>query len=192
VVVEKSHDVINLVWPHLLKDEPEARAKTACLHNDLFEYLQDLKSKPHWPYFTHAYYDIWTSDSENTFFKTVCPLITLSDTVIKNRPICWNENVMRGQLWMGLESRAYMAKAHADSAANQSEAHKDMLSAWPTLEALRKPIDSIWHDWAIPFWNWVARVNPDEALLSKGIKAYITFYGLPRWERYWENMIGMV
>jgi hypothetical protein len=167
-VVERSDNVIGLVWKHLLKDKPETRRKLTIVHADLFEYLQ---AQPKRPAFTNAFYDIWQSDGEGTFFKVVVPLLRLSHEIVKNRPICWNENVMRGQLYFGLSSRAFL---HGKTGGMQ------------TLEECATPAGNIWHDWAVPFFQWMLNAKPDAKLLDEAVKRYVASYGVPIRERFWD------
>ncbi len=85
-VVELSKDVVDLVSPHL-------SSKVNVVNQDLFEYLRIAKTDG--IRFDHAFYDIWRSDGEFTFFRTVCPLVELSEGVVKHDPRNWNEGVIQ-------------------------------------------------------------------------------------------------
>jgi len=117
VVVELAAPVVSLVEAATrtniarLGGDP---SKLEIVNADLFAYLKDrqahrLRSGARGfsggPEFTRAFYDIWTSDGEGTFFDTVLPLKAQSLGVVKHEPVCWNEGVMRGQLGWSLTGR---------------------------------------------------------------------------------------
>lgn len=171
VVVEKSEDVINLVGKHV------AHPKVEIVHEDLFTYLKENTT----PYFDFAFYDIWKSDGEHTFHSTVVPLRRNSRCVVNryDRVVCWNEDVMRGQLYMKLRSTVPLLKN-------------------PTMmpEKLRFTVDDVlqtgglYTDWWMPFFREWDRLKdlPDEDMenaMQQYVGMYERFDGWEAWWIYW-------
>jgi len=176
VVVELSSDVVKLVKPHII----DPHGKVEVLNVDLFDYLKrDIDEE-----FDYAFFDIWQSDGEGTFFNVVCPLRKLTwDWVNDSNIICWNENVMRGQLLNNLQSRALFA-------ANREHFGK-VSDALPTLEDLATPSDSIWRQWSVPFFKAlldgrVPSPTDDHEEFMGWAGSYAGMYGTREWETYWE------
>lgn len=172
VVVEQSQDVIDLVAPHL----KHTGAVVDVVHADLFEYLQAPSAGP----FDWAYYDIWQGDGETTFFRVLCPLVAMSGGVVRRPPISWNESVMRGQLFMSLMTRIALGKPDAEQ--------------WPgarTWLELAERRGNVWHDWTVPFFQWITQKNPSEPLIEDMRVLYagrIGSYGFPE---LWKIMTGV-
>jgi hypothetical protein len=128
-VVEKSQDVINLVAPHL-------PLPVSVVHADLFDFIQHSVRKGE---FDHAFYDIWQSDGENTYFNTVLPLRYITRGLIPNhRVVCWNDSVMLGQLFMGIQGRTMMREQWKKLADAQSD---DLWLGW-TAEFFQRLLSS--------------------------------------------------
>lgn len=183
VVVEKSPDVVALVAPHLCAGDPAALAKIEVVTADLFEYLPTVPERT----FDRAFYDIWTMDGESTFFEVVVPLLRLSDKRVKHNPVCWNENVMRGQLWLSLDSRAHFALEYAKAfpeEASKSERERAFL----TLDEMATANGSIWIDWCVPFWQWVRDTQPDAKTRERFASFYAMKYGQPRFTEWWRDI----
>ena len=174
VVVEVSQDVIDLVAPHI------AGGKQEVVKADLLQWLKDYQG----PKFDYAFYDIWASDGEGTFFETVVPLYQLSHNKVKTLPVCWNEDVMRGQLQSSLRSRLMWA--------TMSPEDLDHIKAG---EAMRQEIDNLdredgtdepWHNWVVPFFRWwKAAGKPQGDRLDNAIAYYASHYGLPGFATLW-------
>jgi hypothetical protein len=164
VVVELAPEVVELVGPHII----DPRGVVEIVNMDLFGYLKKLADTDE--FFDFAFYDIWQSDGEATFHNTVVPLRTLSDGFV-DTVICWNENVMRGQLFRQL----CMHRLGGES-----------------LDARCQPRDK-YHDWAIPFWVALrddlhdAQSDDDRCLKLAG--AYAMSYGYLGWEDWWATTI---
>lgn len=175
LVVEKRKEVIDLVYRHL-----ENRHKISIHHEDLFDFLQNW-SHSGYP-FDHAFYDIWQSDGEHTFFNTVVPLLQLSKDIVKTRSVNWNENVMRGQLLMSIFTRLTFLRPELESAIPK-----------PTLWEEQQPIgdcyDPIYHNWSVPFFRWWKDRQPKEKELNRLAKLYCQLYGLPGWESKWKEAV---
>ena len=140
VVVEKQREVIDLVAPYL----HDPAKKISVVEQDLLDYLRELAGPPK---FDHAFYDIWCSDGEATFFETVCPLYELSNNRIRQAPVNWNEDVMRGQLFCSLQQRLLF------------DQHKEFMNVG--LKPVKQPClweadgtDQPWHIWSVAFFRW--------------------------------------
>jgi hypothetical protein len=177
-VVEKSQDVVNLTW-----DATVARVKTFrptfkrlnVVVMDLFKYLKtwdavldnNTVGKP----FNWAFYDIWQSDGEATFHQVVIPLRKLSRDRV-GTVVCWNEDIMRGQLAMGLESRIRFIQPHPDD-----ETKSVFGMPLKTAAEFAEPHNNVWWDWAVPFWEWVRDNNPSIEEASVRSQVYAQEYG---------------
>ena len=172
-VVEKSQEVIQLVSGHIPVKYP-----FTVIHQDLFYFLKQYQG----PMFDGAFYDIWASDGEGTFFETVCPLYELSLGKVRSMPTNWNEDVMRGQLFHSIQSRLMFL---------QPEAQK----LWAKeLAKTRDPWElqgNIWHDWIVPFFQWWKEKQPKEPFLSHAAHFYANIYGKWIWKELWEMYIRM-
>lgn len=164
-VVEKSADVIKLVGPHI-------RGKAKIVHSCLHKFLKATNER-----YDAAFYDIWQSDGEHTFFETVVPLLAESDKTVKRRPLCWNEDVMRGQLIHTIQCRL-MAMRNAN------------IKGLPdNLKMLAMPLDELcepkgrdlYWNWTVPFFRGIreGRMTPDQA------STYASIYGLPGTKDIW-------
>lgn len=180
-VVEKSAEVIALVEDAMRRnlERPEAD-KIVVVHEDLFEFLK-RQEIPNGRMFTHAFYDIWQLDSEHVFFDTVVPLLRLSNGVVRHRPICWNEDVMRGQLLFSLSSA-------------MRPAPPGMEEGWPTREYMATPLPeddpgAIWRNWRAPFFQWLIAANPSDKRAQEMAATYVRNYGMPAAEKSWQNIL---
>lgn len=171
VVVEIAQEVIDLVAPHLLRDDAGARRKLRVERADLFNWLRGCSAQRH---FDHAFYDIWTSDGEGTFFETVVPLLRLSRGVVRREPVCWNESVMRGQLCRSVMSRWTMLS----------------FPGAPTLDQLCEPTGRVWHDWMVPFFRWARREKPEQETFDKRARLYAGGYGRRSFPGTWVLLTG--
>lgn len=171
-VVEDSTDVIQLVADHIR--HPKI-AHILC--NDL---LKELKHMPD-DYFDYAFYDIWTSDGESTFHSTVCPLYNLSKGKVKHPPVNWNEDVMRGQLLMGLTNRLLFMKPEAVEKFGNIYGGKEGTPPLWENDGTDKP----WHNWSVPYWKWWKETQPDEETAAWAAKQYAEIYGKWSWEILW-------
>lgn len=173
VVVERSPEVIELVAQHLA---PQVKRKMTVVNSCLFEFLSSLK-RMQLAAFNWAFYDTWQHDGEATFFKVVVPLHLASQGRIKHEPICWNEDVMRGQLFFSLHSRWSFAQQKA-----QQHLHPGF-----TLEDLCTPIGNLWRDWSVPFFRWVRRVGPSAKEVQVHAGLYAQQYGLRGFWELWKH-----
>jgi len=180
VVVEISREVVEMVAPHLKDPENKIQIVTG----DLMDFV-----KANIEVFDHAFYDIWQSDGEGTFHNLVVPLRRHSWPFVDDqRIVCWNENVMRGQLVNSLQSRMLF---YAFAALKQIPiaAISDLAKRIPD----NKPGASYWN-WMVPFWQAVESGTVPHALNERFMKfagAYAGTYGLDGWERWWELTTGI-
>lgn len=185
VVVEKSKAVINMVAPHLCKHDPVARAKLVFVHQDLFEYLRGL---PETRSFRYAFFDIWAGDGESTFFNMVCPLRRLSTLRVLYEPICWNENVMRGQLFNGLHMKMTMMEGIAAGHWKDLASNKGLDLDWLCEFHDETDRDVVFKNWSVPFWRWYRAVGqklpPEER--NQTTMHYAGWYGRRVFQKLWE------
>ncbi|KKK91498.1 hypothetical protein LCGC14_2712350 [marine sediment metagenome] len=179
-VVEIAPEVITLTAPHL----PDDDGKITVVQADLFKYLKWQRDAE--VVFDFAFYDIWQSDGEGTFFDTVCPLLALSEGVVVETPRCWNEDVMRGQLYFGLQQSIQFLTLPS--------AERKKFMSWPngreiTMDDLCTEQDTIWWDWKVPFWKWYRTQehlgrHTHEAI-EEGLLLYVRSYGHPYFATIW-------
>ncbi len=166
-VVELNKEVIDLVHPYLKNKE-----KIKVVHKDLFDYLKNVREKS----FNYAFYDIWQSDGEGTFFEVVCPLYQLSHKKIKHLPMCWNEGVMRGQIFLSIQSRIISLK-HPEFSPN-----KRPIPLWK-YDGTDKPQ---WHNWSVPYFKYYQNSKHNNKSSEEAARFYASIYGLPNWEKLWK------
>ena len=163
-VVEISPDVIKLVKPYL--KDPDG--KVDVVEADLFSFLETPRS------YDWAFYDIWQSDGEGTFFETVLPLRKLSESWLDfQRLKCWNENVMRGQLLTALITRLHLSRVFGEPK------HTEFLP--------KDNSSSIFWNWAVPFLracsDGVIKPGSEEYTAAH----YAACYGLPHFDSWWNE-----
>lgn len=161
VVIENSTDVIELVKNSLQTNEK----KVTVVCEDLFEYLRTSHEK-----FSFGFYDIWQSDGETTFHETVVPLRKLSRGKV-NHVTCWNENIMRGQLFQGIHGRLLFLSTPDTQLGND-------LKNSVNLELLATENKSPYINWAVPYWRWYQEVKPSMQTALDRARRYVTYYGL--------------
>ena len=85
VIVEKSWEVRDLVWPYINQNKCEL------VIADLFEYLKTAEG------FDYMYFDIHRDTSNYEYFETVVPLRKLAEKLIApERILMWKEEEMDG------------------------------------------------------------------------------------------------
>ena len=163
-IVEKSKDVINLVWRYLNFE----KAQLIC--EDIFKYLKISHTS-----FDYIYLDTWTGDNEATLYDTVIPLRRLARRLVKSRDkiLCWKEDVMRGQLKFGMMTKIQFPNTFKQIMEMPEEQFRNVFDGFNKVQ--------------YPFWNWAReeRVNPDKAL--KEIEANVELYGEPEWDKKWKK-----
>ena len=165
VVIEKEKDVIDLVWKHL-----DLKGKGEIIHQDLFDYLKQDMNKEH---FDYCYFDIWSPDSERVLYEYVIPLRKLALKYVDSvsRIICWQEDIMRGQLLTNIAT--------------------SIMFNWDKiLEMNSKDFDDIYGKWDRPqyaFWNWVRETKPDQEVAKFMMHRYVKRLGTEAWRKEWEK-----
>jgi hypothetical protein len=168
-VVEISPEVIALVQPYL--KDPDGKIEV--VQADLLDYLDRdaLDTMYDW-----CFYDIWQRDGVTTFLDTVIPLRRMSCengwASDDENVICWNENVMRGQLAFSL---------HSSWAA--------VLMGRGTAEELAQERDDKYWDWMVPFWQGVLQNAVTEDNYQDMIGSYAGTYGRPFFHLWWHAFL---
>lgn len=185
-VVEIQPEVIKLVGPYTHNRwNPRGKYRGwvyKIIQADLFSYLEDYTGEP----YDYTFYDIWQSDSENTFFDVVCPLWNLSEGKVKHFPVAWNSQVMRGQLFHSIQGNLFYlrpeAKEHLEAIPGQREYLAKLCSPDKTGD--------IWIDWRQPFFRWHERKKPDPESAILMAQLYAGIYGTWGWEARWRKFSG--
>jgi len=170
VVVERNPDIVALVWAATVA-KCRKGVPVSVVTEDLFDYLLWATAKQE--RFDWGLFDIWQGDGETTFHQTVVPLRAAAARVVRELE-CWNEDVMRGQLMMGLRTRLMFLGA----AETASVVGSDLTKGMPTLEFLCEPHQSIYTDWSVAFWRWY-RENAGAANIDVMLALYASSYGRP-------------
>ncbi|MGB5812420.1 MAG: hypothetical protein WBG86_17915 [Polyangiales bacterium] len=171
VIVEKSQEVIDLVWEHTDRD------KATIICADLHEWLELEHEST--PTFDLAFYDIWQSDSERTFWDHVVPLRQRTNAAgLADEIVCWNEDVMLGQLAMSLHSRTLSFYG----------AMRGMGDGNSQRVALTAKTDSIWTEWSRPFFESLERHDVVQDAAVRAINDYLGMVAWPGRDRCWEIM----
>ena len=166
VVVERSPDVIALVAPSLTEKNIEV------VEGDAWKIEEGR--------YGWVFADIWQSDSEDTFHHVVVPLrqklVKRGVAPALSRVICWNEDVMRGQLELKITTCARLAL---------SEHFPDF-----TLEDLIEPDNSVYHDFALPYYNWIAEARPEAEAAQIAGRRFVELYATSMdWLKRWRDTI---
>jgi hypothetical protein len=172
-VIEKSADVIALVEPHLRghHDKRRRKSKIRVVHADLHEWLAE-KPDCEFRRFDWAFYDIWAPDGERTFFRDVLPLRRKTgEQCHPERVRCWNEDVMRGQLYVGMVSKIQMLQ--------HPEVFKDIgLNQDALCELAPKGMHADSHNFAVPFFRAIRDGRIPLADAHHVVKTYVTNFGI--------------
>ena len=174
VCVEKSAEVIALVKPHL--NIPDT--KLAIINQDLFDYLANIHVGPTdlMEPFDCAFYDIWQADNENTFFNVVCKLRELSEHIVLDEyVVCWNEDVMRGQLMFKMLG-----------ALNKPDTE--------LIERLSTPIPEteshhIYYNWMNPFFQAIKNGQLSFPDAQKIAGDYVRMWGREAFDDWWMDQL---
>lgn len=188
VIVEQSQEVIDLVRGSL----PYRDVNIAVVRQDLFAFLTaEAKTQDYGP-FDYGLFDIWQSDSENTFFNTVLPLKELGDFSCTEMR-CWNEDIMRGQLVGNLHNRfASLCKSwdyepHTDYVkALAATQPKESSNGTSVRDLLLKNTDDVFRKWSVRFLQDIDSGDLDPELGELLIGGYCQIYGNPDWMLTWE------
>lgn len=188
-VVEISQEVISLVGPYThSRWNPKGRNRgrvIQIINRDLFTYLNEYKDQV----YDYVFFDIWQSDSESTFHHMVAPLIALSRGKMKRPPVCWNEQVMRGQLAQSLQSRLLFFKPEVKEKLMDDKIHAyfDSHPLWEYQEG--EGSGQIYWNWAVPFWKWHRDAKPEEERAQYMANTYAGIYAQWDWKDLWLSLI---
>lgn len=163
VIVEISKDVIELVWPHL-----DLKNKGKIINQDLFEYLRQNAKKEK---FDYVYFDIWSPDSESVLYEYVLPLRRLAKPYVKSglRILCWNEDVMRGQLQLNLMTGCQFS--YDQILTMDDITFNEIYGKWDKPE--------------YPFWNWIRSLGIPKEYAMGEIEEYVKTIGSVKWSKRW-------
>lgn len=201
-VVELSKDVVNLVWDHVDKGEDAERLPKLYI-GDLHHWLGTTLPHQGRGEFDFCLFDIWQSDGEGTFHEHVVPLRKLvhdANLCDDANVVCWNEDIMRGQLANALMSRLRFAvddelremhdKAVGGRTSVESGEPVEAMQKIPTIEDLAVLRDSIYTDWSVPFFHALhtGRLELDDA--DEVARWYISNVGRPEFAAEWEMLLS--
>jgi hypothetical protein len=178
-VVEISQDVADLVWPYIEHQGGDVELVVADLHKWLA--TEDPGT------YDWCFFDIWQSDGESTFWEHVSPLRRLVQEgrfCKDDRVVCWNEDVMRGQLRNGLQSRLIFANQATAELMTPKGCRKQ-----PSVKALAIPTEdanfSRYWNWSCPFFAAIERGDLTEDEGMKLVGWYAGNIGRPDFESAW-------
>jgi len=161
-VVEKSPDVIRLVWDSVSDHYSNV------VEADLFDYLRECKRKG--KTFDNGYFNIWCPNGEDVLFTHIRPLRELSKGVVKDKLTCWQEDVMTGQLRFelvtSLATLGQMPGYVGLSEERFDAAYKHSRTRWP-------------------FWAWYRAERPGVKKAQKMAELYAKDYAFstPAWQK---------
>ena len=171
VCVEISPEVIELVEPWTMD-----HGKLRVVNADLHDYLANCDRT-----FDTAFYDTWAPDSVAVFVDTVMPLREASRGIVTGEIACWNEDVMRGQLYSVLTSRLAMIIMGGPEG---EEIKPEMFAVEKTGEGAE------YSNWQVPFWQALVDgriAQGDNPMDSAAARFYADNYGLEAWAEKWSN-----
>jgi hypothetical protein len=193
-IIELSDEVIQLVKPHL--KDPDGKVEV--VHADLLEYVKGESDL----IFSHAFFDIWQSDSESTFHCMVEPLrvhtVEFGWVVWDNDIVCWNEKVMRSQLYMNIQAKLSQIAFYKNPKFIQMykmEKPPERFFARPAVDfpTIFNPGESsiVYHDWSVPFFEWwYGEGCPDDPWVQKVMGTYVGTYGRFWWKEVWKQYVA--
>ena len=146
-VIERSPEVYDLVWKHL-----RLRGKDCSLiQADLNHWARQSGTLR----FDSAYLDIWTGDGQGQYLSETLPLIRACRRFVRGPIVAWNEDVMLGQFFIGLQSRLLWLTHPVDS------------TLTPSLDALATPCGDQYIDWSVPFFRYVRACGIESRSMSE-------------------------
>lgn len=179
VVVERSADVIHLVEKETRRATGLGPDRLEIVNADLFTFLKACHPDPAQPgvggrRFDTAFYDIWRGDGLDTFMRLVLPLRDLSRGVVAGSPVCWNEDIMRGQLRNDLLPAAFLLDPGVSSMVSSR------CEPLPETDGA-----ALYVNWAVPFFRWVRDTRPNATVVFDAASVYANVYGLTGWQDTW-------
>lgn len=165
-VVEHNPDVIKLVGPATEEMCDEYGMELNIVQADLMDYMRSARAEFDW-----AFFDVWQSDGQSTFFEWVMPLRQLAPRfgLADHDVHCWNEDVMRGQFRLGLATNQFMVMM------NPKMREKFTTPA--------RGVGAEWINWRIPFFKEIEERGIDLQSNEFGlaVNLYAANLGRPRW-----------
>lgn len=138
-VVELSPEVAELVWPHT-PHRGKGELVVRCVHEFLREARRDGQR------LDSALLDTWQGDGETTFFEEVLPQRRAAEHVVNGPIAAWNEDVMRGQLVLGLQHKALLLGRGRSTLPPDCDPET-------MLRDLCEPRGRLYTDWQVPFFR---------------------------------------
>jgi len=169
IVVERSQDVINLVWPFLPK------RKTSVVCDDLYYYLEQAKANS--CHCDCAFYDIWCPTGETVLVEHTMPLRKLSEGVVAQRIECWNEDEMIGQVRMACQTSILMMNAENKDFPHPINTDEEM------FKRIQRRTDLTWY-----FFRWIRREKPTAEQATAMTEVFCETLKMPSlFEERWVN-----
>lgn len=164
-VVEKSKDVIDLVWPHL-----STINKKNLIHGDLFEFLKQKQA------FDSAFYDIWRPTGERILVSHTMPLRAMSEGVIpQNKIVCWGEKTMIGQVQIDMATSVHLWGTNILELDRLSEILKSF------DEGIKHPVFG--PQWT--FYNWIHKTQPTKETALAALPRFLQAISRPsEWQEW--------
>lgn len=163
VVVEPCREIIDLVWPYLLLDEPEARAKVEVIYADLYPWMSERRSRA-WQ-FDWIIRDEFAHASIDTLFLRALPFRKQAAGIgEEHRTLVLGEDRMR-------EACAAYLVAQLMQRAREPELRYDQTA------------------WDAPFWRWIDE-HRDFQRGALMIQAYARTVGLSQHDALWQSAIS--
>ena len=165
-IVEKSEDVIKLVSPYL-----HLKKLKQLYHQDLYKFLKNNKEN-----YDYIYIDIWNGTCEATFIEHVLPLRKLCKPFVPSSKhiICWQEDVMRGQIKFALQNRLWFPPMFKE-----------------LTEMPQQKFDKIFNNKFLliqkPFWNWIRTLKISPPVALEAVNKYVDSYGESEFEEIWKE-----
>ncbi|MCK5712467.1 MAG: hypothetical protein KAI25_07120, partial [Hyphomicrobiaceae bacterium] len=100
-----------------------------------------------------------------------------------SRVICWNEDVMRGQILLGMQTRLQFLQA-------PQVVMKGLEN--PSVEEMAEPTGNKWWDMYCPFWAWHRDNGPKKELAMEAASLYSVVFGQHEWEGQWNRMSNTI
>jgi hypothetical protein len=183
-VVESDQRIIDLVGPTLLDEFGDESLEI--IHADLFNFLRERD--PDAAAWDCAFFDIWQSDGESTFHEVVVPLRELAVPHVDGRIACWNEDVMRGQLALGLSQKLMFATMPEEARAMMGAGVERM-----SVAALARPMPEVgahW-DWSVAFFAAIMDGRIPTIDDAGDFAPYFAgaYWEGPEWESVWDHFL---
>lgn len=152
VVIEKSKEVAELVWPYT------DQTKSELVISDLFYGLPPNAK------FDYAFFDIWQPTGEMALQDFVIPLRKLYAPNVQQKNIrCWGEGEMWGQVRQGLET--FVVMMHSDVWPQMKESFNNDTERWCKDDPIKAP-----------FYRWFKQAQPSQDFALKHLQQLMKAY----------------